>query len=128
MAEEERGFVIRDRRGRCSETTEAPASTSEEPTTEKAQQTRVEERLPTSFVSFVYSLGTSALMLLGEGPKQEGSGSPESLGHAQEIIDVLSILETKTKGNLTPEEETLLQEMLYTLRIKYVEKASSSTP
>jgi hypothetical protein len=67
-------------------------------------------------------------MLLGEGPKQEGSGSPQSLAHAQEIIDVLSILETKTKGNLTPEEETLLQEMLYTLRIKYVEKASSPAP
>jgi Domain of unknown function (DUF1844) len=128
MAEEEKGFVIRDRRGRGSDTSEAPASTSEEPTAERAQKTHAEERLPPSFVSFVYSLGTSALMLLGEGPKQEGSGSPQSLAHAQEIIDVLSILETKTKGNLAPEEETLLQEMLYTLRIKYVEKASSLTP
>ncbi len=126
MAEEEKGFVIRDRRGRGSETPDAPASTSEEPAAEQAQKTQAEERLPPSFVSFVYSLGTSALMLLGEGPKQEGSSSPQSLAHAQEIIDVLSILETKTKGNLTPEEETLLQEMLYTLRIKYVEKASSS--
>jgi hypothetical protein len=128
MAEEEKGFVIRDRRGRGSETPEAPASAAENPTAERAEPSHTEERLPPSFVSFVYSLGTSALMLLGEGPKQEGAGSSQSLAHAQEIIDVLSILETKTKGNLTPEEETLLQEMLYTLRIKYVEKASSSTP
>ena len=85
-----------------------------------------EPRLPPSFLSFVYSLGTSALMLLGESPGQEGVSVPQSLSHAQEIIDVLTILETKTKGNLTQEEETLLQEMLYTLRIKYVDKASSS--
>jgi hypothetical protein len=127
MAEEEKGFVIRDRRGRGSETPESPESSSEKPNVERAEKTHTEERLPPSFVSFVYSLGTSALMLLGEGPKQEGSGSPQSLAHAQEIIDVLSILETKTKGNLTSEEETLLQEMLYTLRIKFVEKASSVT-
>src|SRR5687768_4583551 len=110
MAEEEKGFVIRDRRGRGSETPEGPASIPDEPTADRAQKTQPEERLPPSFLSFVYSLGTSALMLLGEGPKQERSGSPQSLAHAQEIIDVLSILETKTKGNLPPEGETLLQE------------------
>jgi hypothetical protein len=85
-----------------------------------------EQRLPATFLSFVYSLGTSALMLLGETPAQKGSSHAQNLGHAQEIIDILSILETKTKGNLTQEEETVLQEMLYALRIKYVEKASSS--
>jgi len=45
--------------------------------------------------------------------------------HAQEIIDILTMLEAKTKGNLTGEEETLLEEMLYTLRIKFVEKAKA---
>ena len=130
MAEEEKGFVIRDRRGRGAEGQEAPAPASEEAATARSQETgcgqEAEPRLPPSFLSFVYSLGTSALMLLGESPGQEGAGVPQSLSHAQEIIDVLTILETKTKGNLTQEEETLLQEMLYTLRIKYVEKASSS--
>ena len=128
MAEEEKGFVIRDRRGRGAEGQEAPAS--EHSPTAQSQETQAgqeaEPRLPPSFLSFVYSLGTSALMLLGESPGQEGVSVPQSLSHAQEIIDVLTILETKTKGNLTQEEETLLQEMLYTLRIKYVDKASSS--
>ena len=91
MSEEEKGFVIRDRRGRGAEGQEAPAS----------------EQAATA-------------------QSQEGVSVPQSLSHAQEIIDVLTILETKTKGNLTQEEETLLQEMLYTLRIKYVDKASSS--
>ena len=59
-------------------------------------------------------------MLLGE--------SPPNLSHAQEIIDILTMLEAKTKGNLTDEEETLLQEMLYALRVKFVEKASGKQP
>jgi hypothetical protein len=126
MAEEEKGFVIRDRRGRGAEAQETPGSSEPVPgrSGESPADQHGEPRLPPSFLSFVYSLGTSALMLLGENPHQEAPG--ESLGHAQEIIDVLTILEAKTKGNLTHEEETLLQEMLYTLRIKYVEKADST--
>ena len=130
MAEEEKGFVIRDRRGRGADSPETAPSASTGPATERPEDfpagKEAEQRLPPTFLSFVYSLGTSALMLLGENPVQEGSGHAQNLVHAQEIIDVLSMLEIKTKGNLTQEEETLLQEMLYTLRIKYVEKASSS--
>ena len=130
MADEEKGFVIRDRRGRGADSQETPPSAPVEPATARAQDSptgqEAEQRLPATFLSFVYSLGTSALMLLGENPAQQGSGHAQNLGHAQEIIDILSILETKTKGNLTQEEEAVLQEMLYALRIKYVEKASSS--
>ena len=117
MSEEEQGFVIRDRRGRGEEAEEKKTA---EPAPEHAQQVP-----PINFPSFIYSMGTSALMLLGEGPPgQEGSGPAPNLAHAQEIIDILTMLETKTKGNLTQEEETLLEEMLYTLRIKFVEKAA----
>jgi hypothetical protein len=133
MAEEEKGFVIRDRRQRGSEgdssTGAAPAPEKRgEPASreEPSASEHAEHRPPATFLSFVYSLGTSALMMLGETFGQETS-APQNLVHAQEIIDILTILETKTKGNLTPEEDTLLQEMLYTLRIKYVEKASSKS-
>ena len=70
-------------------------------------------------------MGTSALMLLGEAPGQGSTSQAPNLAHAQEIIDILTMLEAKTKGNLTGEEETLLEEMLYTLRIKFVEKAKA---
>jgi len=67
MEEEEKGFVIRDRRGRDAEGQEAPAS--EHSPTPQSQETQAgqetEPRLPPSFLSLVYSLGTSALMLLG---------------------------------------------------------------
>jgi hypothetical protein len=136
MSEEERGFVIRDRRGRGGESTEAASSSSgesgasgtdkqSESPSPRAKEEEQARHAPPNFLSFVYSLGTSALILLGENTAQEASAGATSLGHAQEIIDILTILEIKTKGNLTQEEETLLQEMLYTLRIKYVDKASS---
>ncbi len=64
-------------------------------------------------------------MYLGEPVGQGAAEQPLNLAHAQEIIDILTMLEAKTKGNLTGEEETLLEEMLYTLRIKFVEKAKA---
>jgi len=76
-------------------------------------------------VSFVYSLAMSALMSLGEPVGEGAAGQVPNLAQAQEIIDILTMLESKTKGNLMAEEETLLQEMLYTLRIKFVERAKA---
>ena len=80
---------------------------------------------PINFLSFVYSLGTSALMCLGEPVGEGAAGQTTNLAQAQEIIDILTMLESKTKGNLTAEEDTLLQEMLYALRIKFVERAKA---
>jgi hypothetical protein len=84
-----------------------------------------EAPLPVTFSSFVISLGSSALMLMGErlDPRQEAM--PVNLPQAKEIIDLLSILEEKTKGNLTSEEQTVLRDMLYALRMKYVALAPS---
>jgi len=124
MADEERGFVIRDRRSRDTESREESPRPSQ-PAHQASQAEQPQHAQPINFLSFVYSMGTSALMLMGENPGQGAAGPAPNLAHAQEIIDILTMMETKTKGNLTGEEETLLQEMLYTLRIKFVEKASS---
>ena len=127
MAEEERGFVIRDRRGRGAESETKPTESAEPASTlksETAPDAHGKSVPPMNFLTFVYSLGTSALMLLGENPNAGASATAPNLGHAQEIIDILTMLEGKTKGNLNKDEETILEEMLYTLRIKYVEKAS----
>ncbi len=131
MAEEERGFVIRDRRGRGaeSERPEASGEGSAPPRpSEKTEQAHAQHVPPVNFLSFIYSMGTSALMLLGESPEPGVTGPAPNLPHAQEIIDILTMLESKTKGNLTQEEETLLEEMLYTLRVKFVEKAGARKP
>lgn len=80
--------------------------------------------MPVTFSSFVISVGTSALMLLGEQIDPEQPPVPVNLPQAKEIIDLLSVLEEKTRGNLTAEEQTVLRDMLYALRMKYVSLAS----
>jgi hypothetical protein len=77
-----------------------------------------------TFSSFVISLGSSSLMLMGEQLDPHQSPMPVNLPQAKEIIDLLSVLEDKTKGNLTSEEQTVLRDMLYALRMKYVTLAS----
>jgi hypothetical protein len=51
---------------------------------------------------------------------------PVNLPQAKEIIDILSMLESKTRGNLTTEEQSVLTDMLYALRMKYVDAASGT--
>jgi hypothetical protein len=49
---------------------------------------------------------------------------PLNLPQAKDIIDLLSVLENKTTGNLTTEEQAVLRDMLYALRMKYVSLAA----
>jgi hypothetical protein len=126
-AEEERGFVIRDKRGRSEEATATPPPQAQA----KAAETRTapppdELAAPVTFSSFVFSLGTSALMSMGEqlDPRQERL--PVNLPQAKEIIDILSMLEEKTRGNLSKEEQAVIQDLLYALRMKYVDLSSPS--
>lgn len=74
------------------------------------------------FNAFVLSLGTSVLVHLGEMPDpQTGEKGKPELPLAQQSIDLLAMLQEKTRGNLTADESRFLQTMLYELRVKYVE-------
>ena len=59
-------------------------------------------------------------MLMGEQLDPQQPPIPVNLPQAKEIIDLLSVLEEKTKGNLKSEEQAVLGDMLYALRMKYV--------
>jgi hypothetical protein len=72
------------------------------------------------FHTFVLSLGSSALLHLGELEHPEGGATEMDLPLAKHTIDILSMLEEKTKGNLTSAEEKLIQSLLYDLRLRYV--------
>ena len=127
-AEQGEGFVVRDRRGGSS--SDRPSTTS--PATsgvESHQQTAPSDPhqdpgIPVTFSSFVISLGSSSLMLMGEQLDPKQPPIPVNLPQAKEIIDLLSVLEEKTKGNLTTEEQAVLRDMLYALRMKYVSLAA----
>jgi hypothetical protein len=76
-----------------------------------------------SFSSFVMGLTTQALMHLGEIPDPMNQNVAHDLPAAKQMIDLLGILRDKTKGNLDAAEEQLLGEVLYDLRMRYVEMA-----
>jgi hypothetical protein len=126
MTDQEQGFVVRDRR--ASGASESPAASSESAkgasSASPAAQSSEAPPLPVTFSSFVISLGSSSLMLMGEQLDPHQSPMPVNLPQAKEIIDLLSVLEDKTKGNLTAEEQAVLRDMLYALRMKYVTLAS----
>lgn len=128
MADQEQGFVVRDRRG-SGGSDDAPASSSstKQATSASAPQAAPSQEapaVPVMFTSFVVSLGSSSLMLMGEQLDPHQTPMPVNLPQAKEIIDLLSVLEEKTKGNLTSEEQTVLRDMLYAIRMKYVTLAS----
>ena len=80
---------------------------------------------PVDFHTFVLSLGSSALLHLGELEHPEAGAPQKDLSLAKHTIDMLAMLEQKTKGNLTPAEEKLIESLLYDLRLRYVEASKS---
>jgi len=140
MSEEDKGFVIKDRRtvGRdvdesekespaetkpAAGAAEKPAEPSEESVS--AEQQASETLLPeVNFPTFIISLNVSALYHLGAIEDPETKQKKKNLPMAKQTIDILSMLAEKTKGNLTGDEENLLKNILYDLRIIYVKEKS----
>ena len=137
MANEEKqegkGFTVQDRRRFSMETGEAreevasqseaaaqtaqPGAAPSEPARETAQ-----EGLPEiNFSTFVISLSTQALMNLGEIANQIDGKVETDVTVAKQMIDILGMLKEKTKGNLSAHEERLIEDILYDLRMRYVE-------
>ena len=73
------------------------------------------------FVTFVVSLSTNALVSLGLLPRPDTGEKQRDLPLARQTIDILTLLQQKTKGNLTGEEERILDTVLYDLRMTYVQ-------
>jgi hypothetical protein len=84
---------------------------------------------PIDFYTFVLSLGSSALIHLGDAPHPE-TGEPQqpNLPVAHQTIDILAMLREKTRGNLTPAEEKFMENLLTDLRLRYVTKAGGKGP
>jgi len=75
-----------------------------------------------TFLGFVLSLAHTAAVHFGDVPDPvSGETIPANLPAAQQMIDILSLLEEKTRGNLTAEERQLLDQILYELRLRFVE-------
>ena len=75
-----------------------------------------------TFIGFVISLAHTAAVNFGDVPEPgEQTPAPANLPAAQQMIDILALLEQKTRGNLTAEERQVLEQVLYELRLRYVQ-------
>jgi hypothetical protein len=136
MAEEEKGFVIKDKRTFSSETgeprpegsaeaTEGEAGQQEAPASESESATEEQAPLPeVNFSTFVFSLSSSAIFHFGEIPDPTTGKKETNLPMAKQTIDILGMLEEKTKGNLTDDESEFLKNVLYDLRMRYVRETA----
>jgi hypothetical protein len=80
-----------------------------------------------SFTAFVLSLASTAAIHFGDLPDPvSGEAAEPNLAGAAQMIEILSLLDQKTRGNLTAEERQVLEQVLYELRMRFVQ-ASSDT-
>jgi hypothetical protein len=81
-----------------------------------------------SFAAFVLSLAHTAAVHFGDIPDPAtGQPAEANLQAAQQMIDILALLEEKTRGNLTAEERQLLDQLLYELRLRYLDASKADT-
>ena len=134
MAEDikDSGFVVKDKRifaesGEVKPTNDQafPAAEETKPVFPEASQSRNDKEPdypPINFTNFVLSLSTSALFHFGDFPDQEGSKAEKNLPAAKQTIDILDMLNEKSKGNLNENETNLIQGVLYELKLRYVKE------
>ena len=95
---------------------------------QKEEAERTEEQDPSqgvNFASFLLSLVTTGMVHLGEIPEPNTGQKSEDLEGARQMIDILSLLQEKTEGNLSGEEAKLLENLLYELRMKFLSKSKA---
>lgn len=133
-----KGFVIKDRRlfdesgaARSEEEAVQGESPGETDRMEKPADTpstpdeaeNPESALPEmNFASFIFSLSTTAMYHFGDFQDPVTKEATRNLPAAKQTIDILSILKTKTEGNLDAQERHMLDTILYELRMRYVKE------
>jgi hypothetical protein len=86
-----------------------------------SEHAQLKELPAVDFVTFVVSMSHSALLHLGDAPDPATGRRDENLPLARQTIDLLAVLQEKTRGNLTGDEERVLTQAIYDLRMRFVE-------
>ncbi len=130
MSEDENGFKIVDKRkGESSDVQESPdiPENSREAAGKDAEEQKTGKDSPgsefyeVSFDRYLLQLATQALFALGLVPNPITKKTEKDIPAAKYTIDLLELIQQKTKGNLDENEEKILEDILYDLRMKYVQ-------
>mgnify|MGYP006384685297 FL=1 len=127
--DKEQEFTVRDRRSGVSETgavqpARKPAAQGQRQPGSEARERQQEDAGSAhdlEFSTFVLSLATSAQVGLGAVPHPETNQTVRNFPAAMQMIDILTMLQAKTTGNLTEAEASLLERVLFSLRMHYVQ-------
>jgi hypothetical protein len=132
---EKKDFIIKDKRMFAEGSEDQKVDKQKaEPESEKPKEKVPEEKAETekegpeyqlpeiNFATFIFSLNHSVLVHLGVVEDPVTGKKEKNLPIAKQTIDILGMLEEKTKGNLTKDEEKMLKNMLYDLRMIYIKE------
>jgi len=126
--EQEKSFTVRDKRFSAQKEGEADSKVKEEKKGRESQggdSPEQEAVLPEiNFINFLFSISTSALIQMGEIEDPISQQTVKNLPLAKQTIDLIGMLKEKTKGNLTPDEAKLIENILFDLRMRYVKATS----
>jgi hypothetical protein len=128
MGEEEKGFVIKDRRSfdEQGELKKGDSISTEEAVKKEPEKKPPKKETPppplpeVNFSSLILSLSSTAFLHLGEIPDPSTGEKAKDLALAKHVIDTIGMLKEKTEGNLTKEEKQLIENILTELRLRYV--------
>jgi len=81
---------------------------------------QVDEAESVAFTSFIMSLATQVLVQIGEMQPPQGMNIPIDLESARQTIDIMTMLQRRTKGNLSAEEVRFMEEVLHSLRVSFI--------
>lgn len=122
---ESKDFIIKDRRFSAQDDQDIKTKEDRKKPSgvASAEKQETEPQLPEiNFATFILSLNSSALLHLGIIDDPATGKKVKNLALGKQTIDILGMLEEKTKGNLTKDEESMLKNILYDLRMLYVKE------
>lgn len=130
MPEEEKGFVVKDRRSldkdgelrdQDGDAVQEKQAGEEKPKKQAPKEEPSTHPLPeANFSSLIFSLSSTALFQLGDIPDPETGETKKDLTLAKHAIDTIALLQEKTKGNLSEEEKKFTESILTDLRWRFI--------
>jgi hypothetical protein len=125
--EQEKGFVIKDKRFSAKKEGGEESKVKEELRTDKPPESDRQQEVPLpeiNFTNLILSLSTQAVIQMGEIQDPVTGQVTKNLPLAKQTIDLIGMLKEKTQGNLTSDEEKIVENLLYDLRMRYVKATS----
>lgn len=132
LSSEDRGFIIKDKRFSekaeegYQQESEIKSQESKERNKGNGSEKSKKRDIPLreiNFATFILSLSSSAMLHFGDIEDPVSGKKERNLQGAKQTIDMIDMLKEKTKGNLTKEEEMLIENVLYELKIRYVDES-----